>query len=112
MVRNKVIPAIIAKFPQEQGPYGRRTVVRLHMTMQQPTSHFQWFDPKWIDMWFERRLDWDCQLKEQPPSSPDCNILDLGFFRALQSLQWQQEAAKSVDQLIANVRSPDRLEPI
>jgi hypothetical protein len=64
MVRNKVIPAIIAKFPQEQGPYGRRTVVRLHMTMQQPTSHFQWFDPKWIDTWFEHRLDWNCQLKE------------------------------------------------
>jgi hypothetical protein len=77
MVRNKVIPAIIAKFPQEQGLHGRRTVVRLQH--DNATSHFQWFDPKWIDMWFEHRLDWDFQLKEQPPNSPDCNILDLDF---------------------------------
>lgn len=103
IVRNKVIPSIIAKFPQEQGLHGRRTVVRLQH--DNATSHFKWFDPEWIDTWFEHRLDWDFQLKEQPPNSPDCNILDLGFFRALQSLQWQQGAAKSIDQLIANVQT-------
>nr|GMD13246.1 Transposase, Tc1-like protein [Ipomoea batatas] len=37
---------------------------------------------------------------ESPPNSPDMNVLDLGFFRALQSLQ-HQEAPRNVDELVA-----------
>ncbi|XP_019196986.1 PREDICTED: uncharacterized protein LOC109191356 isoform X2 [Ipomoea nil] len=36
----------------------------------------------------------------KPPNSPDMNVLDLGFFRALQSLQ-HQEAPRNVDELVA-----------
>jgi hypothetical protein len=100
MVRNKVIPAIKAKFPQEPGPR-IKTVIRLQH--DNATSHFQWFDPDFMDIWSENRQLWDFQVKEQPPNSPDCNVLDLGFFRALQSLQWQQEPATTIDGLIENV---------
>jgi hypothetical protein len=40
----------------------------------------------------------------QPPNSPDFNILDLGFFRALQSLQ-QKKRAKTIEELIGNVET-------
>ncbi|XP_059654904.1 uncharacterized protein LOC132301684 [Cornus florida] len=41
----------------------------------------------------------DIRLSFQPPNSPDLNVLDLGFFRAIQSLQYQQ-APKTVDELV------------
>lgn len=44
----------------------------------------------------------DIHLTCQPPNSPDLNVLDLGFFNAIQSLQ-QKEVTKSVDKLIEAV---------
>ena len=41
-------------------------------------------------------------IRNQPPNSPDFNVLDLGFFRALQSAQ-HQYVAKGLDDLIASV---------
>ncbi|ETW08962.1 hypothetical protein H310_01440 [Aphanomyces invadans] len=41
---------------------------------------------------------WVFSLVPQPPISPDTNILDLGFFAAIQSLQ-QKKSARSVDEL-------------
>lgn len=35
----------------------------------------------------------------QPPNSPDTNVLDLGFFRAIQSLQ-HQKAPNMIDELV------------
>ena len=41
--------------------------------------------------------DWfNINLSCQPPDSPAMNVLDLGFFRAIQSLQ-NQEAPSTVD---------------
>lgn len=34
-----------------------------------------------------RKLGYDIRLCFQPPNSPDLNVLDLGFFRAIQTLQ-------------------------
>ncbi len=42
-------------------------------------------------------------LKLQPPKSPDINVLDLSFFRALQAAQWRQESAPTIDGLIHQV---------
>ena len=39
------------------------------------------------------------RLMCQPPNSPDLNVLDLGLFRALQSLRYKQ-AVKTIDDLI------------
>ena len=41
-------------------------------------------------------------LVNQPPNSPDLNVLDLGFFNAIQSLQ-MRETMKSIDDLIEAV---------
>ncbi|GJZ21937.1 hypothetical protein Tco_0558976 [Tanacetum coccineum] len=38
------------------------------------------------------RDGFDIQLRFQPANSPDLNVLDLGFFRAIQSLQEQESS--------------------
>ena len=42
---------------------------------------------------------WNIVMKNQPPNSPDFNVLDLGFFNSIQSLQ-HQETPNSIDELI------------
>lgn len=44
----------------------------------------------------------DIRLTFQPPNSPNLNVLDLGFFAAIQSLH-QKETTNSVDALIHDV---------
>ena len=44
----------------------------------------------------------DLQLINQPPSSPDTNILDLGFFSSIQSLQ-DRTRARTTDELMNEV---------
>ena len=39
----------------------------------------------------------------QAPKSPDTNVCDLSFFRALQSEQWRNGVEDSIDGLIAQV---------
>ena len=41
-------------------------------------------------------------LIQQPPNSPDFNVLDLGFFNAIQSLQ-MQGSTDTIDEMIAAV---------
>ena len=44
----------------------------------------------------------DLRIRNQPPNSPDFNVLDLGFFRALQSERYHY-VAKDLDDLITSV---------
>ncbi|CAH9073765.1 unnamed protein product [Cuscuta epithymum] len=54
---------------------------------------------------------WNIRLSMQPPNSPDMNVLDLGFFNSIQSLQYQT-CNKTVDELLANVQEAcTRLSP-
>ena len=46
--------------------------------------------------------DIEIQLCYQPPNSPDMNVLDLGFFRAIDSLQ-HREASTTIDELVSAV---------
>ena len=48
--------------------------------------------------------DLELELSEQPPNSPDLNILDLAFFRALQSHQWRMGFENTIDGLIQQVK--------
>ena len=43
------------------------------------------------------------RLVQQPPNSPDTNINDLSFFRAIDALQ-QEEACTNYEELIQNVK--------
>ena len=47
-------------------------------------------------------LDLNVQLVCQPPNSPDMNILDLGYFNDIQSLQ-HQAAPRNIDELVSAV---------
>ena len=85
-----------------------------HLGIQQdnPYSHINSDDEQW-----QREKDshsrFKFHLREQPARSPDTNILDLGFFRALQSLQWKQPPATTIEGLIANVKAAwDAYNPI
>ena len=40
------------------------------------------------------------ELSNQPPNSPDFNVLDLGFFNSIQALQ-HQYTPKNIDDLVA-----------
>ena len=54
---------------------------------------------------------WDISLTCQPPNSPDLNVLDLGYFKAIQSIQHQMCPA-TVDELIQCVRDAYWQQPI
>jgi hypothetical protein len=67
--------------------------------------HFDDSDIDWVDYWMENQHNWNFELKEQSLNSPNQNILDLGFFNSLQSLQFQKDSVSNIDELIANVKS-------
>ena len=46
-----------------------------------------------------KAIDLNVQLVCQPPNSPNMNVLDLGFFNAIQSLQ-HKAAPRNIDELI------------
>ena len=46
---------------------------------------------------------WNINILTQAPKSPDTNVCDLSFFRALQSEQWRNGVEDSIDGLIAQV---------
>jgi hypothetical protein len=50
------------------------------------------------------RDGWNLKLKCQPPDSPDLNVLDLGFFNVIQSLQ-HQTYTRTVQELILAVET-------
>jgi len=50
------------------------------------------------------KLDgFDIELKCQPPNSPNLNVLDLGYFKAIQSLK-HQVVPENIEQLVKAVR--------
>lgn len=94
----KVLPAIYEKFPRDRS---RQQVI--YIQQDNPNSHFKPDDIEWVQASTERHPIMKVVMRNQPPNSPDTNILDLGFFRAIQSLQWKQPPARSIQDLIANV---------
>eukprot|EP00559_Dactyliosolen_fragilissimus_P006415 CAMPEP_0184857158 /NCGR_PEP_ID=MMETSP0580-20130426/2320_1 /TAXON_ID=1118495 /ORGANISM="Dactyliosolen fragilissimus" /LENGTH=508 /DNA_ID=CAMNT_0027352589 /DNA_START=6 /DNA_END=1532 /DNA_ORIENTATION=+ len=47
--------------------------------------------------------DWNICIENQTPNSPDLNVLDLGYFASIQSLQ-QKKNSRNIDDLIFNVQ--------
>lgn len=47
---------------------------------------------------------WEMKIKCQPPNSPDMNVLDLGFFAAIQGMQ-QKIRSNSIEELIKATES-------
>jgi hypothetical protein len=55
---------------------------------------------------------WPMAVRRQPPNSPDFNVLDLGYFRAIQSLHYQNTSS-CIDSLVTSVLgSFQELDPV
>ncbi|XP_065877171.1 uncharacterized protein [Euphorbia lathyris] len=91
---DKVLPAIREKWPRED--------LRNPIYIQQDNArtHINSNDDEFCIA--AKQDGCDIRLMCQPPNSPDLNILDLGFFNAIQALQ-QQERSDNIDELIGAV---------
>lgn len=87
----KLIPAIKAKWP-------RRTASQpIFVQQDNAKPHISPTDEQFVLAGSSNGFD--IRLRCQPPNSPDFNVLDLGFFNAIQSLQ-HQISARDIDSLI------------
>ncbi|XP_047961430.1 uncharacterized protein LOC125206185 [Salvia hispanica] len=90
----KIIPAIHSKWPTS-------ACKEIYIQQDNAKPHISTTDPQ-----FEEAANsngFKIQLICQPPNSPDTNILDLSFFRAIQSLK-DKKPCNNVDELLQNVR--------
>ncbi|XP_047261288.1 uncharacterized protein LOC124894795 [Capsicum annuum] len=97
----KVLPAIRAKRPacDSNNP--------IFLQQDNARPHIGNNDLEFIEA--AQQDGFDIRLRFQPSNSPYLNVLDLGFFRAIQSLQYQK-APKNVDELVEAVeRSFDEM---
>ena len=94
MLLDKVIPAIKSKWPA-----GRQN---LPIIIQQDNAkpHCEVNDPELVEVMTED--NWKILFQYQPPNSPDLNILDLGYFNSIQSLQ-HKKVPKTIDDLLSAV---------
>ncbi|GJN31208.1 hypothetical protein PR202_gb19574 [Eleusine coracana subsp. coracana] len=91
---DKVLPAIRTKWPR--GDIGKP----IYIQQDNAPSHIEVDDP--IFSQAASQGGFDIRLKCQPPNLPDFNIFDLGFFRAIQSIQYKK-AAKIIEDRIPHV---------
>jgi hypothetical protein len=89
---NKVIPAIHEQWPDE----GKT----IYIQQDNAPSHVKSDDNAMLDA--IALTGRDIRILKQPPNSPDMNILDLGFFRSLQSFTDQLNPT-TLDELISGV---------
>ena len=79
MLITNVLPSIRAKWPAN---------LSKHIYVQQDNAkpHIAPNDTEFLN---ESMKDgFYIELVQQPPNSPDMNVLDLGFFRSIQALQY------------------------
>ncbi|XP_057770889.1 uncharacterized protein LOC130990682 [Salvia miltiorrhiza] len=90
---NEIIPAIKAKWPQ---------FASKHIFIQQDNAkpHIKPNDPDFLAV--ANTDGFNIQLVCQSANSPDTNVNDLGFFRAIQTLKYQKPAT-DVEELLKNV---------
>ncbi|CAN0383563.1 unnamed protein product, partial [Pylaiella littoralis] len=106
---DEVIPAIKEKWPAAT----RSNPIFLQQDNARP--HLVNNDPDVVEACSSDGFD--IRLTNQPPNSPDTNILDLGFFASIQSLQ-DRTRARTIDDLVGEVETawetalPPKLEKV
>ncbi|GMF33888.1 unnamed protein product [Phytophthora fragariaefolia] len=95
MLKEFFSPAIRAKWP------GRKTSV---IRVQQDNAGPHVEEDHGEVLAAGKEGGWDIQTLCQPPRSPKCNILDLGIFNSIQSIQYRQPT-NQIDGLIEAVSS-------
>ncbi|ETV69565.1 hypothetical protein H257_14801 [Aphanomyces astaci] len=90
MLLDNVIPAVKAKWPQGEtkGVIIQQDNGKLHVPLSNPRIVAACTGGGWA-----------MQVRFQAPNSPDLNVLDLGFFRALQTLQ-ERNYSRNIDDII------------
>ncbi|KAH0678103.1 hypothetical protein KY284_019188 [Solanum tuberosum] len=97
----KILPAIRSKWPASDSN------ILIFIQQDNARPHIGVNDLEFVEA--AKKDGFDIRLCFQPPNSPDLNVLDLGFFRAIQSLQYQK-APSNVDELVKAVeRSFDEM---
>ncbi|WCJ38093.1 hypothetical protein M5689_019169 [Euphorbia peplus] len=87
----KILPAIKEKWPREDCKHP------IFIQQDNARTHISINDDEFCQA--AAQDEFDIRLICQPANSPDMNILDLGFFSAIQACQ-QQEPQHTVDELI------------
>ena len=90
----EVLPAIRRKFPRED----RNVIIQ----QDGAKAHIRENDKKFLAA--GARGTWNITVRTQPARSPDLNINDLAFFRALQSDYWELGFSKNVEEVVAKVK--------
>ena len=93
MLSDNILTAIKEKWPEDASK-------TIYIQQDNAKPHILNNDPIF---WEAANQDaFKIHLVQQPPNSPDINVLDLGFFRSIQSLQ-HQKAAYNYTQLVREV---------
>ena len=92
MLCDEVLPAIHQKFPNLD--------VQIKIQQDNAGPHVDPLDATWREAVESTGVD--IELYNQPANSPDLNINDLGFFRAIEALQ-QKKRSRTFEELIGNV---------
>jgi hypothetical protein len=92
----KVLPAIVAKWPRE----ARGETISIQQ--DNTRTHIEPNDEAFFHAVCQTKLG--IRIFNQPANSPDLNVLDLGFFVALQS-ETYITSSKNMDELIRNVQT-------
>ncbi|XP_021848063.1 uncharacterized protein [Spinacia oleracea] len=90
MLINYLIPAIKEKWPPHEGEKV------IYIIQDNAKAHILQNDQEWQQHY--KQDGFTLILTQQPANSPDCNILDLGFFRSIQSLM-HKKMPKTVEDL-------------
>ena len=95
LLTEKVVPAIMQKWPRSEWNDKRR-IIRIQQ--DGPNTHIDPEDDEWNQSLEELGVADKILLYTQPANSPDLNINDLGFFRALQSayLEFSPEGPEDI----------------
>lgn len=101
LLLQNVVPAIMASWPRQQWN-NNRFIVRIQQ--DGPSSHISPDDEGFLEGLRRLGVENKVLLYTQPPNSPDLNINDLGFFRAL-SARHEKLIINEVDELIDAVRN-------
>ncbi|KAM0925532.1 hypothetical protein ACQ4PT_004175 [Festuca glaucescens] len=89
-----ILPAIKAKWPASD----RHKPI--YIQQDNARTHIQPDDPIFVSE--AARGGWDIRMVYQPPNSPDCNILDLGWFASIQSM-FQKKMPKTLAEIVQKV---------
>ena len=92
----KVLPAIKEKWPR--GSWSRNNVI-IRVQQDGALSHIAPADEEFVRALERMEMTYKLLLYTQPPNSPECNINDLGFFRALQS-HYERSSPRDEKELI------------